>query len=259
MKKGISKKVKIPLWTIPVWLFLWQLLAMLLDSDILLVSPVKVLVCLGGLAVTGSFWASVGFSLLRIAVGFICAAVFGLLLAALSYRFARISEFLSLPVAIIKSTPVASFIILVLVWIPSRNLSVFISFLMAFPVMYGNILRGLSETDEKLLEVDKVFRLPLARKIRYIFLPQLIPYLEAAFSLSLGLCWKAGIAAEVIGIPKGSIGERLYQAKIYLETPELFAWTVTIIVMSILCEKLVMKLFHLAVFRSYSQPSECAK
>ena len=105
---------------------------------------------------------------------------------------------------------------------------------MAFPVIYTNILQGLLEMDKKMLEMAKVFRLPFKRRIRFIYIPQVIPYYQAAAILSNAMSFKAGIAAEIIGLPQGSIGERLYQAKIYLNTPELFAWTIVIIVLSII-------------------------
>lgn len=88
--------------------------------------------------------------------------------------------------------------------------------------------------------MGQVFGLSVKKKIRYIYFPQVFPYLRSAFAVGLGLCWKAGTAAEVIGIPDGSIGERLQEAKIYLQMPDLFAWTVTIIVVSLLIEKLIL-------------------
>ena len=134
----------------------------------------------------------------------------------------------------------ASFIILVLIWVPSRNLSVVISFLMVFPVMYTNLLKGIESTDRNLLEMAQVFRISLPRRIRYIYVSQVLPFFRAGCSVALGLCWKAGIAAEVIGIPEQSIGEMLYNAKIYLNTPDLFAWTVVIVMISLLFEKLFL-------------------
>ena len=80
------------------------------------------------------------------------------------------------------------------------------------------------------------------QRLLYVYLPQIKPYLLSACSIGLGLSWKAGIAAEVIGIPDGSIGERLYEAKVYLSSADLFAWTVVVILISVLFEKLVMLL-----------------
>ena len=131
-------------------------------------------------------------------------------------------------------------IILCLIWIPSRNLSVFISFLMVFPVVYTNILEGIRQTDKQLLEMADSFGAGVGKKLQFIYLSQVMPYAVTACKLGLGLCWKAGIAAEVIGIPAGSIGEKLYKAKVYLETPDLFAWTIVIIAVSVGFEKIFM-------------------
>ena len=143
-------------------------------------------------------------------------------------------------ITVIKATPVASFIILCLIWIPSRNLSVFISFLMVFPVVYTNLLEGLRQTDKQLLEMADSFGAGLGKKVEFVYLSQVMPYAATACKLGLGLCWKAGIAAEVIGIPTGSIGEKLYKSKVYLETPDLFAWTIVIIFVSMTFEKIFL-------------------
>ena len=233
-----NTKKNLKLWAVIIWLVLWQLLSMYLDSDILLTSPLKVLKSLWEMLGVISFWQSILFTFIRIFAGLIIANVLGIIFATISYVSSTFREFISVPVAVIKSTPVSSFIILVLIWIPSRNLSVFISFLMAFPVIYTNILQGLMEMDEKTLEMAQVFKIPFKRRLRFIYIPEVIPYYRAATSLSNGLSFKAGIAAEIIGLPQGSIGERLYQAKIYLNTPELFAWTIVIIILSIVFNKL---------------------
>jgi len=246
MDSRIFSKDKIKkIWPIVFWVVVWQLLAMCLNSTILLASPLETIKCLWQMLLVGEFWQSIGFTFVRICSGFILAVVIGTVLGALSYVFKPVRGLLAPFVSVIKATPVASFIILVLIWVPSRNLSVVISFLMAFPVIYTNILSGLSEMDGNMLEMTRVFGIPFGKRLRYVYIPQTIPYFKAACSLALGLCWKSGIAAEIIGLPTGSIGERLYQAKIYLSTPEMFAWTITIIVVSVTCEKLVMLLVNL--------------
>ena len=111
---------------------------------------------------------------------------------------------------------------------------------MVFPPVYLNVLEGIRQTDRKLLEMAKVFRVPLWRRVTGIYLPAVLPYFRTAASLGLGLCWKAGVAAEVIGLPVGSIGEQLYNAKVYFLTPELFAWTAVIVAVSVVFEKLFL-------------------
>lgn len=230
------------------WIAVWQIASMWLGQEILLASPVSVIRRLFELIFTGDFWRSAGFSFGRIVLGFSMALILGTLLAVLAF-LSRTVEILVNPVlTAVKSTPVASFIILCLIWIPSRNLSVFISFLMVLPVIYTNILEGIRQTDSKILEMAKVFQVNPGRKIRYIYVSQVLPYFLSACRLSLGMCWKAGVAAEVIGVPSGSIGEKLYNAKIYLNTPDLFAWTIVIIVISFVFEKCFLGIVSRVVY-----------
>jgi NitT/TauT family transport system permease protein len=163
-------------------------------------------------------------------------------MAAVAGKF-HLAEIMFRPfIATIKSVPVASFIILCLIWLSMGTLSSFISFLMVLPIIYSNILQGIKSTDKKLLEMAEVFRVGLFRRIVFIYLPQLKPYLISACSVAMGLAWKSGIAAEVIGVTNGSIGEKLYEAKIYYTTADLFAWTLIIVVLSIGFEKLFLYL-----------------
>lgn len=234
-------------WAVVLWLLVWQLAAMALAAAyphgrLLLASPLSALRRLGELAVTTAFWRAVGWSACRILGGFLLSCGTAAALAALAARYPRAEELLAPPVAAVKATPVASFIILALVWLNSGQLPLFIAFLIVFPTVYLNLLEGIRQTDRKLLEMARVFRVSPARRLTGIYLPQVLPYFRSAASLGLGLCWKAGIAAEVIGLPAGSMGERLYTAKIYYQTPDLFAWTAAIVAVSAAFERLFLKL-----------------
>ena len=239
------REQKIRAWAVVFWLVLWQAAAMLLRAlyphgTLLLASPLSSLAKLLSLAATKTFWQSVGSSAAHILGGFLLSCALAVLLAALSARFRRAEEVLSPLVAVVKAVPVASFIILALVWLPSRGLAFFISALMVFPPVYLNVLEGVKRTDASLLEMARVFRVPFSRTLRGIYLPQVLPYFRAAVSVALGLCWKAGTAAEVIALSGGTIGERLYTAKVYFETPDLFAWTAVIVLLSAGFEKLFL-------------------
>ena len=223
---------------------IWQIAAVCLNSTLLLATPVRVAQELCRLVLEPGFWSTIWFSLLRIVVGYLAALTLGCLLATLAERFSMLESLFWPVMSVIKSTPVASFIILCLIAMSSKNLSVFISFLMVLPIVYTNVLQGLLATDRKLMEMAGVFKMSWFTQLLYIYLPQVKPYLISACSLSLGIAWKSGVAAEVIGIPDGSIGERLYQAKVYLNSPELFAWTVVVIAVSIAFEKIFMLLLR---------------
>lgn len=221
-------------------LMLWQAAAMALSQRLLLVSPIQVAVRLGSLLLEGSFWRTVLYSFLRIEAGFLLGLFAGAVLAAAAARFSLLEILIWPFMTAVKSVPVASFIILSLIWLGASGLSVFISFLMVLPIVYFNVLEGMKSTDRKLLEMAEVFAIPWGRRMRYLYLPQVKPFLLSACRTALGISWKAGIAAEVIGIPDGSIGERLYEAKIYLDTADLFAWTLVIVLLSALFEKMFL-------------------
>ena len=229
---------------IAFWLLCWQGLSLWVNSPILLVSPVQTVQSLLRQLGRGSFWQAVGSTGLRILLGFALSTVLGVLLGVLSYRLPLLETLLSPLISVMKSVPMASITILILLWVPSRNLSICISVLIGLPILYSATLSGLQATDEKLLEMAACFHVPFYRQWLRLFMPQLKPFLQSALSSAIGLCWKSGIAAEVIGIPSGTIGEKLYQAKVTLETPELFSWTLTVVLLSVGCEWVVKRVLR---------------
>ena len=171
-----NRKNKIKIWAVAAWLIIWQLVSMWIGQEILLVSPAAVFRRLLTLLPTGEFWSSVLFSVVRITGGFLFAAAAGVAGAGSAVKFRRVEEFLRPFVLTIKAIPVASFVILVLIWVPSRNLSVVISFLMVFPIIYTNVLDGEKQLDRKLMEMADVFDLSRPVRLRYLYLPQILPY-----------------------------------------------------------------------------------
>lgn len=231
------------------WLAIWQVAAVSINQDIVLTSPIQTIQTLFSLVQQREFWVSIGLSLLRIFAGGVLAFTVGSLLAFLSFKYKPIKILFEPLISTIKSIPVASFVILLLIWVRTPYLSISISFLMALPIIYIAVLEGLLGTDQQLIEMADVYQIYGWRRIKAIYLSQLMPSLKTATSLAMGFCWKSGIAAEVIGLPAFSIGEHLYNAKVYLDTPALFAWTLVVIVMSALGEKIVMRLVSWAAER----------
>ena len=215
-------------------------LAMAIGQEVFLVSPVQALRTLVQLLPRADFWQRVGFSSGRILLGFVLGAVVSVVLAVCAARWSAADALLAPVMQLVKATPVASFIILALVWVRGSALSVLISFLMVLPVLYGAVRTGIAGADVQLLEMAAVFRLPPGRRLRSIWLPAVLPAFRQGCSVALGICWKSGVAAEVIGLPNGSIGDALYRAKITLSTGELFAWTFVIILLSAGFEKLFL-------------------
>lgn len=225
-----------------VWLVLWQLAAWRLDLPLLLPSPAAVLGRLARLAGQGQFWLTIGRSLAHILAGFGLGLAAGGILAAAAFCSKALQALAQPPLALIKAAPVASFIILALVWLPSRRLSLFIAFLMTTPLAYENLFQGLAAADPLLLEMARVYHFSRRQVLRHIYLPALRPYGLAAVRAGLGFAWKAGVAGEVLAVASGTIGGQLYQAKVTLETTDLFAWTAAIILLSLMLEGLAAAL-----------------
>lgn len=229
-------------------LLLWQWGADSLNQGLLLASPVEAARRLIYLFGEGSFWQALGLSFVRIALGFLFAVFLGSILALIAGRFSIFETLLHPYMAAIRSVPVVSFIIIVL-WIFSDRLSIFISFLMALPIVYTQILQGIKSADRSLCQAADVFKVPFFRRVKYIWLPAIKPFLLSACSVGSGLAFKAGLAAEVIGIPAKSVGEAMYMAKVHFDTAELMAWTVAMVLVSILFEKAITALVKLCFRR----------
>ena len=232
-----------------LWLLIWQAAAMAVGQELLLVSPLTMLRRLVQLVRQPVFWQAVFSSCGRIMSGVVLALAVGMILAALMSRFSFLYAFFRPALQVIKATPVASFIILALVWIKSYALGAFAAFLMVLPMVWANLYEGIAAVDRDLLEMARAYRFSFGKKMRYLYLPSLLPYFAAACGAGIGIGWKAGIAAEVLGLPKNSIGKALDNAKIYLEMPDLFCWTAVIIQLSLLFEKLAALLLRVLTAR----------
>lgn len=232
---------------VAVALVIWQIAAMCIHQKILLVTPVQVFARLLTIWRVPGFGSTVWFTFYHIAGGFLLGVVLGICCAALANRFPAVETLLWPWMATIKSVPVASFVVICLIWLSARHLSVFISFLIVLPVIYQNVLSGLRAVNRQMEELAEVFCMSPIKKLRYITLPQLAPFLMSGCTVTTGMAWKAGVAAEIIGTPGGSVGLQLHLAKMYLDTDDLLAWTVIIVVISVLWEKLFLFLLRKAL------------
>ena len=223
-----------------VWLLLWQLAGMLIGNPILFATPLETAKALLENFGRADFWGVAGMTLLRIGAGFLFGMLFGILLAALSKAVPFLEELLHPLIYLMKTVPVVCFVVLFLIWWGSSFLSIAISFLMVFTAVYFSTLEGLKSVGKDMLEMAQVYRLPLRTRLFYLYRPALEPFLMGSLKTSLGFAWKSGVAAEVIGLPSNSIGERIYLSKISLDTAGIFAWTVVVCVMSAVFEKLVL-------------------
>lgn len=224
------------------WLAVWQGAAMAMQQEFLLASPLRVLQRLAEMAATGAFWLAVVTSLLRILLGFFLAVAVGVALAALTTQSRAASILLSPLLSTVKAMPVASFILLALLWLSTGAVPVFSAFIMVVPVIWSNVEQGIRQTDPALLEMAHCYGFSRWKTLKLVYVPSVLPYFLAAVTSGIGMAWKSGVAAEVLCVPAAGLGKDLYYAKIYFETPDLFAVTVTIVILSICMERLTVVL-----------------
>ncbi len=238
------------------WLLLWQAAALIWKNSIVFVGPADMLASLFSQIRAWDFWLALFRSFLCIMGGFLAAFILAILLASLTFCLPWLGILLEPVVTLQKSVPVASFVVLFLILMGSKYLAVVIVFFMAFPILYINIRQGLARVDPAMLEMARVFRMPLTHRLLYLYRPALWPFLLSGARIAVGMSWKSGVAAEIIGIPAHSIGENLYLSKIYLNTDSLFAWTLVIILLSAASEKLFLALLKRAGGRAWREEHE---
>lgn len=225
------------------WLVLWQILSMAVDSELLLPSPHESLRALGRLAVTGDFYRDIAWTMLRCVIAMLLSIAAGGIAAWLASQSEAVRSFLSLPVSFFKAVPVMAVIIYVILLASADWVAIIVCFIMCFPIVYTNILSGLDSVNGEYLELAKLCSLSKGQTMRLVYFPSIRPNFNAALRLVCGLSWKAVIAAEVLSIPKFSLGYEMLNAKYYLETANLFAYIAVIVAMSIVFEKLICGLF----------------
>lgn len=236
------KKILITIAVAAVWVVIWQVVSLIVNQPLYVPSPYATLVSLGKIIVTQHFWMSVLSTFVRVAAGIVISFVLGCSIAYISAHAKPVETFLSPFVTAVKSTPIMSIIIVALVWFKASFVPVFSCVLLCFPIFYANTLTGIKSVEKGYLELAKVYHVKRIRVIREITLPSVMPHVYAAISICLGFSWKAVVAAEVLSIPRYSMGYSLFATKLNLETADMFAWTIAIIVISIIVEKVLKRL-----------------
>lgn len=235
----IKVSILYPVCAFLFWTLVWFILYRAIDMSFLLPSPFRVFARCFSLLSESDFYMTVVMSVTRVIVGFVSGVLIGVLLAFLmsitQVAYALISPLLT----VIKSTPVASFIILLWVFMPSGALPGIVGALIVIPVIAQNVYEGICGIDKKLTEVAKIYDLTVMKKLTYIYVPSVYPYFTSAALTSVGMAWKAGVAAEVLAYVKYSLGKEIYLAKSNLETTDLFAYTLIVIILSLIIEKMI--------------------
>ena len=228
------------------WLAVWEVADRLIDNRLVLAGPVRTLQALGEQVMKPNFWMISLASTARIAAGFLMSFTAGVGLALVAYRVRIVREFVDPIISLLRTLPIVSFIIMLLIWVGPQNLTMFLAFFIVLPLIYTNVLSGFESVDPQMLEMARVFRLSPWRTFMYVYRPAVMPFLASSCKISLGMSWKSGIMAEVLAMPEPSIGKQMNTARTFLDTPDLFAWTVVVMLLSLAFEQLFMQLVKLA-------------
>jgi len=227
------------------WLVVWQIAATVVNRGLLIPipTPVSTAAALGQIMTDPVSLAAAGLSVIRILAGFLCALVLGTLLAALCVRFEALHVLTAPLLQLIRTIPVASFTILLYLWVSRGRIPSTISFFTVLPIIWANVESGLRSVDRELLEMARVFGMPGGRILKEILLPGIRPFMAAAVSGGIGFAWKSGVAAEVICRTQHSLGDLLWAGKSSVDYDKVFAVTLLIVLLSILVQKGTERLF----------------
>ena len=236
----ILTKTLITVGVFAFWVVLWQIIYEKVGKDIIVPSPYNTWLRIKSLLGEREFWEITGSSVSRILQGFVCGTLLGALLAILTSASKVFYALFKPVISIARATPVASLTLIMVVWVTNQRVPLFIVGLMVFPVIWGNTYEGIKNTDRKLLEMSKSFSVGAFGRFLHIYIPSVYPYFIAGVSTSLGLAWKSGVAAEILGSTQNSMGQQINDAKVYLDSEGKFAWTVVVIVLSIVFERLIV-------------------
>ena len=219
------------------WLGVWALAAAAVDRELLLPAPWAVAAALGQLVQRADFWRSVLLSLVRVMAGFLAGSLLGALLGVATAAWGWCDRLLSPALRAVRTVPVVSFILLLFFWLPKDRVPGAVAALMALPVVWRAARQGISSADPRLLELADHYGLGRGSKAKLVYFPAAMPALAAGLETALGLCWKSGIAAEVLCQPKWAAGTMLQISKAYLDAPGLFAWTAVVVALSMGLER----------------------
>ena len=215
---------------------LWAAAYFAVGNELLVPSLSNCFNTLADLLCGADFWTALGNSLLRVFFAFFISLVFGLIFAVIAYLLPAFERFFSVIVTFLRTTPTLALLLLILVWSSAGVAPVIVAFLSLFPMLYTAILAALSGVDGELLEMGKVYKVPLKKRIFQLYLPSALPYVTREGSAALSFALKLVVSAEVLADTYKSLGGMMGDAKRYLDVPLLFALLLVTFVMGAVVE-----------------------
>ncbi len=226
---------------VALWIAIWEVMYLLIGRDIYFPSPVSVVKTFFGLLPHKATWTIIGYSIYRTLFAIAASAILGVIFGMLCGLNRTPYDVINPLIVVLKSTPVVSVIIIAIIWFRSTDVPIFSGFLMCFPIVFTATVAGIRSTDPKLIEMCSFYKVGRFEKLKALYFASARPYINASVVSAIGICWKAVAAAEVLSMPRLSIGANLFFAKTSLDPALLFAWTAIIILLSFVFETLYAK------------------
>ena len=142
---------------IAVYILIWQLLSMLVGSRLLLLpSPLDTLRSMGEIVSSKSGWQSIGMTVVRILAGFLLGCAVGIGFAVLTSH-SRVFDWLLRPLrSLIKTTPITSFALILLVSVISGAVPVIVAMIVVIPMIWQTTEEAIKNRDVHLSEMAKI-------------------------------------------------------------------------------------------------------
>lgn len=224
-----------------LWLAIWEGAYLLIGRDIYFPSPVSVVTTFLRLLTEKNTWTVIGWSLYRTLFAIVISAVLGIAFGVVCGLNRTMYDLVNPLMVILKSTPVVSVIIISILLFRSTDVPIFSGILMCFPIVFTGTVAGVRSVDPKLVEMCSFYKVGRWERLKSLYFPAAKSHINASVISEIGICWKAVAAAEVLSMPRLSIGANLYFAKTSLDPALLFAWTVIIILLSFVFETIYAK------------------
>jgi len=248
--KTQSNKKYIFIWYaagVAVLFIVWEMTSRLFSSALIFPGPVPVIAKFFSLMQSEKFLPILGSTFIRVLSGMLISVPAGLAFGIAAGKDKRAGAFLSPLFSLISSTPVMSVILIAFLFLGAEKTPVFTAFLMVFPVMAANAAEGIRRIDPRFRELFLVYKMSAGERLRYLYIPSITPFILGGIRSSLSLCWKVIVAAEVLVQPFLAIGTGMQQARAWLETPELFAWTLVTVISAALFQgilEIILRIFE---------------
>lgn len=220
----------------------WQLLSWQMAQPQLIPSFPDLIRALFRLVYSPGFLVSIGTTCLRACVGLLLSLAAASITAFLLNRSEGIRLLFMPWLSLLRSVPVISFILLALIFLNPEMIPLLIAFLTMYPLLTENLLKGLMNRRDSWKILARQFHLNAWNCLFQINYPQLKPYLFSGLASAVGFGWRAIIMGEVLSQCVDGIGKRMKEAQVFIDVPELIAWTLVAIVLSWLTDKLISRL-----------------